>query len=448
MKQKIFTLLLFLLASNFLNAQNSFLGIQNSQRKSMHSVGMNPAEINNLNRKIEVNLFSLQGSLGNNILSFQDVLQDPDNMLETVFQNANKPVNVRTNVEVLGPSLGIKLNRWAFGISSQSFASLNVIDLDPKLGESISSNRMGTVRNEFSINSPLNQRININGWTELGVTAGLELIELNTHSLSVGATFKLLFPYLYTNVGLDKINGTLIQENDEVYLTNINGSANLSYSNDFLEDDAFGFTRNAFNFQNLEGFGVDLGATYSWKDDLGTKVNAGLSLRNLGSMTFGRNQVNRTYQVNIPANEIFRLDNLEGNLNEIEQQLVESGYFSNRSQLEGIQTSLPALLAAYGELKISRIFYLSVYAQQRFNSVNNNDQLPAQNLFAVTPRLILGNFEVYSPWVRYEVAGLTGGIGFRFGGFFIGSHSVLTGLIADTNQADIHIGLSLGFGKN
>jgi hypothetical protein len=447
MKTKFYFFLLFFITGGLVQAQNSFFGVQNSHRKSMHSVWMNPAEINNLHRKVEINLFSVQAGLSNNVLSFQNVLNDTDNVLNGLFQNANQPANVRTNVEIMGPSVGFKLNKWAFGFTTQSFASAHIIDFDPNLGESLTREQTGTFSNIISINSPYNQRINITGWSELGFTAGLELIELADHSLSVGGTLKLLFPYTYVNIGVDNLNGTLVQNNDEYYLTNTTGTANINYPEIVLDEEALGLSVSPFNFGNLNGIGIDIGANYKWKDENGTKVNAGLSIRNIGSMTFGKDQRNTSYSINIPEGEIFSLDDLDGNLEEIENQLVNSGFFSQNVQSDGIKTNLPTLIAAYGELKVTSKFYVSLYGQQNFGNNNKDNQIINQNLIVITPRLLLGNFEIYSPWVNYEVAGLTGGLGLRVGGFFIGSNSILTGLIADTNQLDVHLGISFGVGK-
>jgi hypothetical protein len=449
MKKKFPILILFFIVHHTAFGQNSFIGIQNSQRKSMHSVWMNPAEINHLHKKMEVNFFSVQGSFGNNIISFQDVLKDREDVLNMAFERADGPVNVRSNIEILGPSIGFKMDRWAFGLSTQAFASGHMIDLDPKLAESFSSNNFTGRSNIININSPFNQRVNISGWTEIGFTAGVELIRLAEHSLSVGGTYKLLFPYNYINVGVDQINGTLVQNDFEFSLTNTTGRVNLSYADEALNAGSFTFSINPFNFSQLSGYGVDLGANYKWKDPQGgSKLNAGLALRNIGQMRFGSNQTNNTYNINIPEGESFRIDQLEGSLEEINQQLVNSGYFSIDRQREGVLTNLPTLISAYGELKLSKSFYLSLYGQQRFNSENENTQLVAQNLFVLTPRLQFGNLEIYSPWTSYEVAGVTGGFGIRYGGFFMGSNSIITGLIADTKQADFHIGLSWGFGNN
>src|SRR5690606_32193822 len=74
MKQTLLSIsICFLTMHTF--AQQSFIGIQNSPRKGMIHAAMNPAELNNLSRNVEVNLFSVGATANNNILSFQDIIK-------------------------------------------------------------------------------------------------------------------------------------------------------------------------------------------------------------------------------------------------------------------------------------------------------------------------------------------------------------------------------------
>ena len=79
------------------------------------------------------------------------------------------------------------------------------------------------------------------------------------------------------------------------------------------------------------------------------------------------------------------------------------------------------------------------------NSNNGNDQITAQNIFSVTPRVSLGYFEAYVPVSFNEVSGTTGGFGLRLGGFFLGSNSIITALTSDSKQADFYTGFRWGF---
>jgi hypothetical protein len=48
------------------------------------------------------------------------------------------------------------------------------------------------------------------------------------------------------------------------------------------------------------------------------------------------------------------------------------------------------------------------------------------------------------PIASNEVSGMSAGIGFRAYGFYIGSASILSALIADSKQADLFLGYSFG----
>lgn len=66
----------------------------------------------------------------------------------------------------------------------------------------------------------------------------------------------------------------------------------------------------------------------------------------------------------------------------------------------------------------------------------------------VTPRFSLKHFEVFTPLTQNEISGFNAGIGFRAGGFFIGSGSVITAVIDDSKEADVYVGFRFGIGKS
>ncbi|MFN3800109.1 hypothetical protein [Belliella pelovolcani] len=448
MRKQLLTIALLVGSTAVVLAQTPFIGIQNSSRKSMISATMNPAEINNLNKKVEVNFFSINGSVSNNIISFGDIFEFGGDVVDVAFERANGPVNMRTEASVLGPSFGIKTGKWSFGMTTQAFAKADIVDLDPTLGQSILNIQFDSRNSSTAIASEYNQRVNATGWAELGFIVGREIIDTEKHKFSVGATGKIMFPGTYANFGLNRLRAVIDQNDTEISLTRATGSLNISYSESDFDGSTFGIGTNGFNFGSINGFGLDLGGNYQMKDANGrTKLNAGLAVRNLGSMTFGAGQVNNTYTMNIPEGQAFRLDQLEGNLSDIEDQLLESGFFTKTSETGGVKTSLPSMISAYAEMRVIGKLQASAYIQQRFGDDNANEQLTAQNMIVITPRLVLGNFEIYSPWASTEIAGITGGLGLRYGGFFIGSNSILTGFTADSKQADFHMGLSWGFGR-
>ncbi|AEL27264.1 DUF5723 family protein [Cyclobacterium marinum] len=445
MKNLILLTILLFVTCKYSIAQQNYYGVQNSHRKGMINAMMNPAEINNLTKKVEVSLFSFNIGLDNNVLSVQDIIDDPD-VLENIFDDVEGPVNLRTDVSVLGPAVGLRFNKWSFGITTEIKAKADIIDFNPDLGSSIieSSNNDNY---QTIINIPENQRVNATGWMEIGFLAGRKILDTDFHSLSVGANFKLLLPGSYTNFGMDNINATIIYSEDEILLTDAQGSLNLSYDERLENDDDFNIEDDLWRGLSPSGLGVDLGVNYMLKRDKKAFLNLGLSLKNMGSMRMGNNQRNKYYSMNIPQNEYFRTDNLEGSIEEIEQQLVDSGYFNISNNDTEAKISMPRSLSAYVEFSPAKIFQVSLYGQKRVSNENNNFNLSSADLLVLTPRLVLGKFELYSPWMQHQVSGLTGGLGFQVGGFFVGSQSIITSVMKNNNRADVHMGFSLGFGS-
>ncbi|WP_073094897.1 DUF5723 family protein [Cyclobacterium lianum] len=447
MKKTTVAILFFILLTSTVVAQQGYFGIQNSQRKGMINALMNPAELNQFSKKVEVSFFAADAALSNNVLTFRDILDDPD-QFETIFQGISEPANVRTDFSILGPSVGVRVDKWSFGFTSQLKGKADIIDFNPDLGDAIVVNSSAGGDNQTGLNIPYNQRLNAIGWMELGLMAGTSIINSDLHGLSVGGHFKLLLPGTYANIGLDQIQATLVNEADQISLTDASGSLNLSYDERWNNSNGTALEQNLWRHLSPNGFALDLGVSYQLKSFGRTFLNSGLSVRNLGRMTAPQDQFTRNYTMNIPQNEFFRIDNLEGDFDEIEQQLVESGYFTVERELSQTKIRLPRLLAAYVEFSPFSTFQVSLYAQKRLTDENRNQYLSGPDLLVLTPRLILGKLELYSPWMQHQIAGLSGGFGLQYGGFFIGSHSLITGLIADSKRADFHAGLSWGFGRN
>jgi hypothetical protein len=271
----------------------------------------------------------------------------------------------------------------------------------------------------------------------------------------------LLFPGSYSNLGLDKFNGTINNVGSQVYLNNTTANLNIAYSgalaNSFsnFED----YSKSVFG--GLNGFSGDIGINFQWKDEPETnpkknqnkyKFNAGLALRNMGSMTFSDdNNYNTNYTLNIQptiANpqglNLNQFENID-NLQQIETILISQGYLTKQPEKKDFKVKLPSIFSAYVDVKIISRLFVSGYIQQKVNDDNSNDQITAQNSFTITPRLNLGFFEVYSPWTSNEISGFNGGIGFRAGGFYLGSGSIITAAINDSKQADIYGGFRLAF---
>ncbi|UUC44889.1 hypothetical protein [Flavobacterium cerinum] len=425
-------------------AQEHFSGINTTRRTGILNATVNPAELSNLSNRYEVNIFNTSLNVANNKVSFKDIVNG-NNLEDKIFEG-DKAVNMRLDAEILGPSFAMKHDKWTFAIASSAKIKANLIDVDVNLANAVRNSFIGSAM----INLDHNQRVNALTWGEIGFSAARILFEDHAHKFSGGATFKLLFPGSYANIAADKFSGTVTNVLGDVELTNAHAALNVSYSGSLADGFTDSSNFNQFFGNGIHGYAVDLGVNYQWKeqDDSGYKINAGLAVRNLGSMTFkADNNVSRNYSLSVEGLQSFDLNQFEGvdNVKEIEQILLNSGYVTVDNTTRDFKVKMPTLLSAYADVHVYNKWYVTAYMQQKVVDDSKNDLATAQNIVTITPRFSADNYEIYSPWSSNEISGITGGIGFRFGGFYLGSGSIVTALLSNTKQADAYLGFRIGF---
>jgi hypothetical protein len=456
--KKLILLSAFLISVNAFS-QDHFAGLTNSSRVGILTTSINPAELANMSNKFEINVVGVSFNVANNKIGFSDLTSDKD--IETLLFNGNEPVNLRIDAEAYGLGFAIKHKSWALAITSKINGKLDAVDIDTKLGDALVNSGLNSVLGSSSINNNYNQRLTGTTWGEVGFTLSKNLLDKEKYKVNVGATFKLLFPGSYSNLGLDKFNGTINNVGSQVYLNNTTANLNIAYSGSLANSFSNFEDYSKSVFGGLNGFSGDIGINFQWKDEPETnpkknqnkyKFNAGLALRNMGSMTFSDdNNYNTNYTLNIQptiANpqglNLNQFENID-NLQQIETILISQGYLTKQPEKKDFKVKLPSIFSAYVDVKIISRLFVSGYIQQKVNDDNSNDQITAQNSFTITPRVNLGFFEVYSPWTSNEISGFNGGIGFRVGGFYLGSGSIITAAINDSKQADIYGGFRLAF---
>lgn len=431
-------------------AQDHFAGINTSSRVGILNTNVNPAELPNLSNKFEVNIYGVSFNVANNKIGFSD-LTSGSNLEDLIFKG-NEPVNMRFDGQIIGPSFAMKWMKWGFGITTKANMKFDLVDIDTKIGDAISNSGLN-LGSSTLISNNYNQRLNGTTWGEIGLSAGRTVFENNQHRLNAGITLKFLFPGSYSNFGMDKFQGTVTTGLNEAYLSDTNATINIAYSGSLANSFTNFSDYTSSVFGNLNGVATDIGVNYQLKN--GTekyKVNAGMSIRNMGSMTFQDNNNSTTnYQLSIPeatlSNPGLSLSQFENvqNLQDVETILQNSGYLTSVKSNKDFVVKLPTVFSAYADVKILTKVYLTLFTQQKLNSDNNNDQITTQNIISLTPRVNLGFFEAYLPISNNEVSGTNVGIGFRFRGFYLGSSSIITTVLNDSKQADIYTGFRWGF---
>jgi len=427
-------------------AQEHFAGISTSSRGGILNASTNPAELSNLKSKYEVGVLSASFALSNNQLTFDEIINS-DNFEENLFRDG-KNVDLRFDAEIYGPSFAMKIEKWAFSFVTKAYAKVNADDVNSTFGDAVTNGTFNSLTASAFIQNDQNQRLNGTTWGEIGFGVSREIYQDENHKFSAGANLKLLFPGSYANLGVNKFRGTLVPTAGGVGLTDASAGLNIAYSGELANDftDTSNYTKSLFG--SLNGFAVDLGVNYQWKDETNDyKINAGVAFKNMGSMTFksGNNSATN-YTLDIQPGEVLDLEEFNNveSLEDIEDILLASGYLNAVANNRDIKVNLPSTFVAYADVKVIADVFVTLYTQQKLKEDADNDQITTQNVFSVTPRYTTGNFEVYAPLASNEISGFTAGVGFRYGGFFIGSSSAFTGLIGNGEQADVYLGFRIG----
>ena len=434
-------------------SQEHFAGLSTSSRVGIIGADLNPAELANMHHKFEINGFGTSISAANNKISLKDLGGDTN--LENKLYEGTAPVNASVNAVFLGPGFAIKVLNWAFAIASKSTIKLDLIDVDTKLGDAISNGTLNSLAGASTIISANNQRVNMLAYSEIGFSAARTVYRTDNHKISAGATVKLLFPGAFANLGLDKFSGTVTNTGGQVYLNNTNANLNIAYSGN-LASSFSNISNFSSIFGGLNGYAVDLGVNYQLKGDANSKnnykVNFGMALRNMGSMTFkDDSNVNTNYNLKIQSTladplglNLNQFENVD-NLQEIETILKNKGYLTVQDSKSSLKVKLPTLFSAYADVKIISKLFISGYIQQKISNDSDNDQIANPNIFTVTPRVNLGFFEAFIPLTNSSISGFNTGFGFRLGGFYMGSGSAITAIANNSKQIDAYIGFRTAF---
>jgi len=444
MKKTFFLALLVSIAGY---SQDHFSGITTSKRVGILNIGLNPSELSNLKNHFEVQLFSTSLNTSNNKIGFNDILNG--NNLDNIIFKGSDPVNFSVDTEIQGPGFAIKLLNWGFAISSKGYIKGNIIDVDSNLGSALTNSVLSSVNTGTTlISSNANQRMSATTWGEIGFSAAHKIFENKKNKINAGVTFKLLFPGAYANVGLDKFQGRITNNLGNLILTNATANLNIAYSGNLGNDftNVNDYTSSVYG--KLQGVATDIGFDYQLLDqNKNYKIKIGASLKNIGSMTFkSTSNYSTNYTLSIQGNQSLNLNEFQNSngINDIETTLINSGFLNKSPQNTDFNVKLPTTFNLYTDIKIVSKLSVTLFTQQKINSNSNNDQIMSQNIISITPRVSLGIFEAYLPIAKNEISGTTGGFGFRLGGFFLGSNSILTAVTSDTKQVDFYTGFRFG----
>ncbi len=229
----------------------------------VNGVFNNPASIADNRYRWNVNLLALNGNVGNSQGSFS--LKDlksafGSNVDSFFFGSSTKETSGIASVELIGPSIMFSAGKKnGFAITSRVRVLANIRDIDGNVIQSVDDENDDL---PVTLNSNSNQKIIMNGWSEIGGSYGRVLYNKGHHFLKGGVTFKYLMGSTNSFANIDNLKGTLNDDlTGDVYLTNASGKIAIGVSGIDLSD----VEGSDLLESHGNGIGFDLGFIYEYR---------------------------------------------------------------------------------------------------------------------------------------------------------------------------------------
>ncbi|MBP2832761.1 OmpA family protein [Aquimarina sp. U1-2] len=444
-KLVLFSLLMLCITS--MNSQ-SYMGFLTDNYSGVHGVISNPATITDSRFKTDVNLVGVSAFVGNDYygVNFSDIFDDSYEIEDEARAFPEDKNNLVGNVDVLGPAFMFNINeKSSIAVYSRARAFFNVNDINGETLEGVIDNLDDNI--DFDVNQG-SAYASAHSWAEIGVTYARVIFNKEQHFLKGGLTLKYL-----QGLGTAYATGNDLSIDFDADVNTGNGSVTTTgdvaygYSENFEEDlDEFEIVSGA------TGVGVDLGFVYEWRPDYKEytstdskgntympkdvnkyKLKFGLSLTDVGAISYEGTQESYNFNRTITQNEFEDLD-----IDELERSYGQATLGASEKAV------LPTALHANVDWSMNKRFYLNLTTDLSLTSRDKANTSRIANVVSLTPRFESKWFSFYSPISVLQHSGFQWGAGLRAGPLYVGSGSVLSVLLSDeTKAADVYVGLKV-----
>jgi outer membrane protein OmpA-like peptidoglycan-associated protein len=448
-------LALCLLVTTAATKAQTYPGYRTSNYTGVNGVFFNPANIADNYFKWDVNIFAINGFVGTTSrrLRFSDLTHSfSADTLKSKLLRGGKHVNSLSYADILGPSFMISLSpKSTIALTTRTRIFANGRDIDGDLAGTVIDKGKTTANIPFDFNT--NMLVHGTGWTEFGVSWGQVFTNKGSHNFFKGGiTLKYLAGTADSYLSTTGLAGT-VDGPGNTFLTNSTGSVAINTTNANFVDYKF---KDFFRF-NGHGVGGDIGLVYEYRPVTDSsrsvtdrpankyKFRVAVSLLDVGRISFSRstNQAS-VYSVNIPPTGQFLLNQLAGkHINQYKAILDASPYFTGTDQGSSYDVNLPTSLQADIDYLLAGGFAINAAGQFNLNHQGTLN-LYNYNSYSLTPRWENSLISVQLPLNYNQLTKFNAGVAFRIGQFFIGSGSLLSALVRDSKQVDLHVGVHFG----
>jgi len=460
MIKKVILTGLFLTGSLYVKAQ-SHIGYLTDNYSGVNSVISNPSNIVDSYFRTDINLAGFSTFFGNDYYETKttDVFKNNFDFDSDGTKSPTEENNMALNVDILGPSFMFNLNKEssiAVFTRARAFTNIN----------SINGETFDKVEDDFNENTDYKITegdfyASANSWAEIGVSYARVLLDKEQHFLKGGISLKYLkgIGNIYVtgkNVTVDyDADGTDL--GGGVTTGEINSSGRITYAT------ADNYEAKNYKYElpkKSVGFGTDLGFTYEWRPDYAGdktantdsdvysdkdknkyKLKLGLSLTDLGAITY-KNAKGNGYDITKSVSDQ-DIENQDGLLN------VLNNLYTKISTVNNIRTSLPTALHLNADWSFNKCFYLNLNTDFSVTSKKKENTNSIANVVSLTPRYESKWFGFYLPISMVQYNGFQVGAGLRAGPLYIGSGSLITAITGKKSKGgDVYAGIKIPLYKS
>ncbi len=442
----------------------TFPGYRTGNYTGVNGVFFNPANIADNRFKIDVNIVGINGFIGNDQaeLGIRDISRSfSADSLKTKLLRGNEKVNSLAYADILGPSIMAAVSRTTtVAVTTRSRVFANTKDINGDLAAAVIDAGQNSALFSTTNITGNNGVIHAMGWTEFGVSVGQVITTQPTnHFFKAGLSLKYLAGTADSYLSISNINGTLGTGDNAVFLSGATGNVSLNTTDaDFKHYQVGDF----FKFAG-QGVGGDIGFVYEYRPTADYsmyvtdrfinkyKVKFGLSVMDIGRVRYSKSSnAAADYSMNVPEGQQFDLKqfnnqsvkDFNGIFRAFPQYFTAAAPRTNTYYVNlptNIQANLDYIIAS----GLTGSFAVDLSAQIRAGA-NTGFSLFYNNSYSIVPRYESPKVSLMVPLNYNQLTHFNAGIAVRLGPLFIGSGSIITALIQDSRQADLHVGLHLG----
>jgi hypothetical protein len=436
----------------FTGAANAqlYLGVATGEYNAMNSIYLNPANIAGCKEKIEISIFSFGVAVDNSLGTFAK-LSDIGSGNVNTFNNSgtNTFSMLLPAAEIRGPGVMIGLN----DAHQQSFAlttRIRVMNQFNNFSQSLYSlvtNPNQTTQNYNYQTSNFNWTAHL--WSEIGLSYGLVILDNGQSQLKAGITLRYLGGIDYLSLKGNNLDVNYNNGSDTFYASHsdLEFASNIISANNAITNGvtASSLLSSFFGSKAGSGLGSDIGVTYTYrfddddpatagKDDNdidGHKLKLSAAVTDLGAITYKESD---NSIVDVTGNGYVTgtgLSENSGNYANFRNYVVGQGFTADTAS-KSVKVHMPTALLLSADYEV----YQHVFANLTYLGNLVNRQLYGNSYYSqvtVTPRYDMKLFSIGMPITYSALAhDVKLGLGFRIGGFFVGSDDMLA--LVSSNQ--------------